>query len=110
MAKFKVGDRVKVVRVSCASVHCYLGQEGIITRPGWILDWCVDFGRPINPAVLAGVPSGCSVVEGTFDENQLVPGITPSVNAWATEAVRKVTKPEPVQPAVPTKTEVCHGQ
>ena len=86
MATLKVGQRVRFVRPECW--YHLQGNEGVVCgyTPGGLL--MVDLeGAPVHP--------------GRFYEYQFAPLTPPAEDAWATEAVRKVTKPQHVEPVAP---------
>lgn len=90
MATFKVGDKVRIARDVVYGEDRYVGREGVIVGLGRHLG--PEFGRPkwdchVDIQHRKG-PVNCMFVE-------LEPRTPPAVDAWATEQVRKVTKPTP---------------
>jgi hypothetical protein len=89
MAAFKVGDRVRVV--SCdANAHgeSAIGHAGTIDGRGdhFMYEWTLK---------IDDLPS-----LWFFDSRHLAPLTPPAEDAWAADAVRKVTKPQHVEPEV----------
>ena len=103
MAKFKVGDRVRVIRAT--HDQRTVGKEATVTselkfvvnsidEPYWGHCICIDgYGSTslIHHRNLVSKPS------------DLAPLTPPSADAWATEQVKKWTKPEPVAPTLPVR-------
>lgn len=102
MATFKVGQRVKI------TVHGSgpAGSEGTITeldQPGPIFFGNGPFHRVLVPTVPTDDPNGWLVSHA-----HLVPLTDPDEEQWAIDAVRKVTKPQHVEPVAP-KRDVVPG-
>jgi hypothetical protein len=91
MANFKIGQRVRIVAAengSWAQQHGYVGREATVMQiPGWLGDCRIECDG--------------NSLEALFIH--LSPITPPIEEAWAREAVRKVTKPQPVAPMVPEK-------
>lgn len=97
MATFKVGQRVRVIQ----SVQGLEGMEAVITAiPGVC---CVHVKTECDIHV-EGRPSWVPSGDWGSRLSSLAPLTDPGEEAWAADAVRKVTKPEPVAPKVPDKT------
>ena len=98
MAKFKVGDRVRVIGAHPRTPPpSPIGQEAVVCRRPLSLkgDWVVRFVFDINP--LSDSQRGeLSKCEGVFFESQLEPLTPPNISEWAKEQVKRVTKPQPV--------------
>ena len=102
MAKFKVGDRVRVIvggragpagmeGVVVLSLGAHAGGSSGVERYGVELD-----GRP------------CPIGPGThwlFLPSSLAPLVPPASDTWAADKVKQVTKPQHIEPVAP-KTEV----
>jgi len=100
MAKFKVGDRVRVIAVEFGEGADWLiGKEGVIAakRP----DHCEGFMWAVSIANQRCDTrrDGCFI----FEDYHLSPLTPPAADEWATEQVKKVTKPEPVAPTLPVR-------
>ncbi len=93
MATFKVGQRVKRIRSECSdpilSGVIPIGATGTVTGPA-VRDgfYCVNWDRITTTA------------DGWAGWS-LAPLTDPGADAWATDAVRKVTKPQHVEPVAP---------
>ena len=92
MATFKVGDRVKRAREIVGHAFCAaetplpIGATGTVTEVG---DWIW-----VNPDGNESRNWGCA-------PESLEPLTPPAADAWAADAVRKVTKPQHVEPVAP---------
>ena len=88
MAKFKVGDRVRVVDVdpSCWIDKKLVGDTGTIRTSGTERDWIVDLDNN-RPIFVGGWME--------FDSCHLAPLTPPAIDQWAAEQVKRVTKPQP---------------
>lgn len=95
MATFKVGDRVRITTDADGIREEVAGKEAVIigraTNPqdG---DWAIaifDAPPPPNPGPWVAW------------SRHLRPATPPAVSTWAADAVRKVTKPQHLEPAVP---------
>lgn len=90
MATFKVGQRVRIVAYKKEDIReVPLGAEGIIALAMVDGMWGVDFIGYLGSRICASF--------------QLAPLTDPGADAWATDAVRKVTKPLHVEPVVAPK-------
>lgn len=103
MATFKVNQRVKIVGAASRDEEFnrgVIGREGVIvgrsTKP-YHFPWVVEYdGAPIGM-------NDFGVGRAAFRSQDLVPLTDPHADAWATDAVRKVTKPLHVEPVVAPK-------
>jgi hypothetical protein len=91
MATFKVGDRVRI-KDSPGIDPKYRGVETIITGPSFT-HWYVK--GPCWPVACYAFGAA---------EEVLIPLTPPASDAWATEAVRRVTKPLHTEPVAPKVT------
>ena len=87
MAMFKVGDRVLVVAGDHAfpCVSFLVGRTGVVAPP--------VLGQMFPVRVLLD-----NTLECTFVASELAPLTPPAEDAWAADAVRKVTKPLHTEP------------
>jgi hypothetical protein len=87
MANFKAGDRVRVVAVDAHALSYAIGCEGVVIGPDLtgVYQYDVELGcEGFNP--------------WGFNDRHLAPLTPPAEDAWAADAVRKVTKPQHVEP------------
>ncbi len=98
MANFKVGDRVRVVYAIYEGSKC-VGHEATITalwgaNPLYFDCYgCTVEGQPAPPQAHLGMWWGA--------ECCFAPLTPPAADTWAADAVRKVTKPQHVEPVAP---------
>ena len=87
MAKFKVGDRVRVIDGRGAE-RAVVGQCGEVTRIGvtTLLEVRMDCG-----------PSPCDA-DWLWWPHELAPLTPPAEDTWAADKVKQVTKPQHVEP------------
>ena len=106
MAKFKVGDRVRVIGAEKNSYALAraIGHEGIIVSadpphsdPDYI--WVVDVPSLPHWSPFKDLPD-TQYFARSCDIAPLTP---PAADAWATEQVKKWTKPEPAAPTLPVR-------
>lgn len=97
MATFKSGDRVRVVE----NRHFCYGKEATIWKIA--VEDLVNFDCKIMPNKLCHFldVDGVGRINSERDwiallSEELAPLTPPSVDSWATEAVKRVTKPQPV--------------
>src|SRR5688572_23165237 len=92
MANFKVGDRVRVIDGR--------GRERrVIGLCGTVVRNCLT----VYPTPLYEVTMDLAVdgeVSWLWRSHELAPLTPPAADAWAADAVRKVTKPQHVEPEV----------
>jgi hypothetical protein len=96
MATFKVGQRVRKIayyRRNCPLELVPVGAEGTIVGTDTDYQWRVVYDN------FQAKTHGCYFA----DSFMLAPITDPEADSWAADAVRKVTKPEPVAPKVPEK-------
>lgn len=101
MANFKVGQRVKIVPYPNPwHMHVPLfGVETTIIGHARDYEWVLDIPCPWAPG--QNVEANSCV---------LAPLTDPGEEQWAADAVRKVTKPDPVSPKVPVREESNQGE
>lgn len=107
MAKFKVGDRVRVRKTAaCQDVGAAIvrGHEGVIVAASaeWGPDWWV-VDAPSAPHDTGPFRYAPTIYHIAGDA--LEPLTPPASDTWAADKVKQVTKPqhiEPVAPKLPT--------
>lgn len=80
MAKFKVGDRVRVIGSLNPDLKCFIGKETVITAASFVYEdsWVVDLSFGDGRLV-------------SFHESRLAPLTDPNAE-WAAEKVRQLIK------------------
>ena len=100
MAQFKVGDRVRIVAISRSATpefRAIIGREGTIVGR-------YDGGKKFHPWIVrydgpdSGIANEFGCNQAAFRSRDLAPLTPPAEDAWASEQVRKVTKPQHVEP------------
>lgn len=97
MAKFKVGDRVRIV--SASAFPDLVGKQATVAGQFQKLkdpnNGEIFFAYPIE---VDGMPYLDQKYGAPFSakEYQLAPATPPAIDEWATEQVKRVTKPQPV--------------
>ena len=95
MASFKVGDRVRRVRTGPNErglMSIPFGAEGTVTSG--------TYHPSYSPQPVVGVAFDGGRYSGIVFASTLAPLTPPAEDAWAADAVRKVTKPVHVEPTV----------
>ena len=98
MATFKVGDRVRIITTGH---YARAGDEGIVVLPLGLHAGRGQHQVPRYGVDVVGRP--CPIGPGThalFLSSSLAPLTPPAEDAWAADAVRKVTRPVHVEPVV----------
>ena len=104
MAQFKVGDRVRIVRVMKGDGPNCRNREATV----WKTDIanCDALGRYFGCFLdIDGIGRTCptSGLEWAAPSDWLAPLTPPAEDAWASEQVRKVCKPQHVEPVAPER-------
>lgn len=103
MANFKVGQRVKKVAMHPGVNDVPLGSVGTIagtSRAPGDMRWLVDYDCMPKLHLAAGYNAA---------DYMLAP-LTDDPGAWAADAVRKVTKPQHIEPAAPAREYAESGE
>jgi hypothetical protein len=103
MANFKVGDRVRVVADNCSNPR-YVGREGTVVDTDSVHRGHSSGERMPYQVALDGYPN-----DTFFAARHIAPLTPPAEDAWAADAVRKVTKPQHVEPVAPERVGVVGG-
>jgi len=99
MAKFKVGDRVRVIDMP--SFITMPQRMGAIGREATIVSIPSDYPRADCDIEVDNFPArelGYADLPWAVQFWQIAPLTPPAADAWATEQVKKWTKPEPSVP------------
>ena len=97
MAAFKVGDRVRLISCECQSIA---GERGVVGREATIVA-IPGSGFSRRAQCEIRIDNDPNLWAAAF--YQLAP-LTPP-DAWAADAVRKVTRPVHVEPVAPKVTQ-----
>ena len=94
MAQFKVGDRVRKARTGRRNPEVPVGTTGTIIGCGDVRDWLMNWDSlgTENNGNRFGI-----------DSHLIEPLTPPAEDAWASEQVRKVCKPQHVEPVAPVR-------
>lgn len=98
MAKFKVGDKVRFVRIAGPDGDCLLGKEGVIAPFDHPREWEVSVHFPHIAHRFKTL--GCF-------ESELEPLVPP--DTWAADKVRELVKPKPMDAEREHQTVLMEG-
>ena len=110
MANFKVGDRVRIL------VGARIWREGTITEAltnHSLTDTLLGYERIIYPPIFYRVTVdgiGDRTASGrriAYEPQHLAPLTPPAEDTWAADAVKRVTKPQHVEPVAPKEVPVA---
>ena len=98
MAKFKVGDRVRVIYAK--HDKSTIGKEATVTSELKLVHTLEDGSYWGHNICIDNYGSRNLVTKRVIvtDPSWIAPLTPPAVDTWATEQVKKWTKPEPVMP------------